>query len=314
MTVHAYTCNACPPCGAAHGHVNKADGVQPVWANFLIDKRLKRRLAMLNSDVDLAPPCLARSTTWTCPSFPSRPPAAAMYDAFVRCALLGLIACLWNTEVQSAPVSDDPVPAMDQIWALVSSGFSPGVGFFMAVAMMRGAPSRSVPVATSIVMVSFSRIRHFICLDAVAVRTLWAHSSASHEAGEGHGRSAATPTSSTARCSFSASSHWTSSASCTPPRSSPFNNAATQSSREIDPLRAQFKGCYHCGSLDHSRTARGGGKACPEFEALLKQPNGLPQGYKGAPERIREGKTQAKSVASVQGDGDGESGSSYTES
>lgn len=53
--------------------------------------------------------------------------------------------------------------------------------------------------------------------------------------------------------------------------------------RAINPLVRDFMGCYHCGATDHSRTPneRSGQKGCPRFEALIKQHNGLPQGYKG---------------------------------
>ena len=51
----------------------------------------------------------------------------------------------------------------------------------------------------------------------------------------------------------------------------------------LSPFARDFKGCYHCGKEDHSRspnprTGRGG---CEEFAVLLKQHNGLPQGCKG---------------------------------
>lgn len=54
--------------------------------------------------------------------------------------------------------------------------------------------------------------------------------------------------------------------------------------REPNPLIAQFKGCFHCGALDHSRTPnprRPGDKGCHQFQALLKEHNGLPKNYKG---------------------------------
>ena len=52
---------------------------------------------------------------------------------------------------------------------------------------------------------------------------------------------------------------------------------------EPNPLIRDFKGCFHCGKLDHARTPneRTGMKGCPEFEALIKSNNGLPKGYKG---------------------------------
>ena len=89
--------------------------------------------------------------------------------------------------------------------------------------------------------------------------------------------------------------------------------------RKVDPLRAQFKGCFHCGALDHARTASRDGKlkGCPEFPNILAEHGGLPKDYKGALERVLEekGVTRAQSVTSSQHGASGDiERSDYTES